>query len=64
LIESEKIADLNQIPDDIFKDSIEKLFLFSTIWTYGGSLDESKKIEFSEMLKNTFKKQMALVPGQ
>jgi len=44
-------------------ESIEKLFLFASIWTFGGSLDESKKIEFSDCIKQCFKKQMSLVPG-
>lgn len=44
-------------------EGIEKLFLFATIWTFGGSFDESKKVEFYDVLKQNFKKQMSTVPG-
>jgi len=54
---------MNNIPAESVMDSVEKLFLFATIWTFGGSLDESKKVEFSDVLKQNFKKQMSLVPG-
>jgi len=63
LIENEKLSSKDDLPEDSLLESIEKLFLFATIWTYGGSIDESKKVEFSDMLKQTFKKQMSLVPG-
>lgn len=63
LVENEKLNSLLDVPEDVIAEGIEKIFIFTTIWTFGGSLDESKGKEFSEMLKKNFKKQMSLVPG-
>jgi len=63
MIESDLLSKYEDVNHDILLENIEKLFLFATIWTFGGSLDESKKVDFSDILKLTFKKQMSLVPG-
>jgi len=63
MIETEKLTSLDLIPIETLFEAIERLFLFCTIWTYGGSLDESKKHEFSDILKQIFKKHMIMLPG-
>lgn len=63
LIDDERLQDVSVISDEIINDMLDRLFLFSTIWAYGSALDESKKTEFSDTLKLTFKKLMSSIPG-
>lgn len=63
LIEEERLQDISVVTEEVFQDMLDRLFLFTTIWAYGSSLDESKKTEFSDILKLTFKKLMSTMPG-
>jgi len=55
--------DKSKITIEILKDSVEKFFIFANIWAFGGSLNENKKIEYSDACKQTFKKTYATLPG-
>jgi len=63
LVEDERLQDISVITEEVFQDMLDRLFLFTTIWAYGSALDESRKTEFSDILKLTFKKLMSAIPG-
>jgi len=62
LIDFEKILK-ESITNQTVKDCIDKMFMFSIIWGFGGSLSESLKMDFQDCIKNTFKKWLGQTSG-